>query len=251
MQVEVIEEATSPDPERAVCLAARNDYYAGNIMDDDFAEVMDGVGADMEDTNAVDGTRPDRATEAQKRALIRKLLRREHYGPFETPQLAVHASGVSRVTMAQITRHRHLSFDIQSQRYVDFEDADYTVPPSLEDPDHFSRETGAVDFSDRTRRRMQEVYTQQVEAAFEAYNNMVDAGVPKEDARYVLPNCAEVNMVISGNLRAWLHVVNMRMKADAQAEVRDLSEMVCEHIAEWAPITYEWFDDNAPVKLGL
>lgn len=35
MEVEVIEEATSPDPEWAVCLAARNDYYAGNIMDDD------------------------------------------------------------------------------------------------------------------------------------------------------------------------------------------------------------------------
>lgn len=237
MEVKVIEEGTSSDPEVAVCFGARNDYYAGDVTGDGFEKTMSGVNGDT--------------MEEKKENLIHKLLQREHYGPFEHPQLAVHVTGVSRVTMAQITRHRHLSFDVQSQRYVDFEDADYTVPPSLVNPDHFSRETGTVDMSERTQERMHNVYRRQVEQAIETYRNMVHAGVPKEDARYVLPNAMEVNMVISGNLRAWLHVVNMRMKADAQSEIRDLSKLVCEHIEEWAPITYGWFEENAPVSLGL
>lgn len=252
MKVEVIEEATSPEPEKAVALAARNDYYAGDIMADGFEEVMEGVTYDENDARAVDvgGLEYDE-TAARKRSLIRQLLRREHYGPFEHAHIQFHVKGMSRVTMAQLTRHRHMSFDIQSMRYVDFEDADVAVPKSLTDPGHFSRDEGQVEMSERTRKRMLAVFERQVEQSVTAYNNMVEAGVPKEDARYILPLGAKVNVVFSGNLRTMLHVLNMRSRANAQWEIRDLCDKLGEHIDEWAPRTAEYFEENGPFKLGM
>jgi len=239
MEVEVIEEATSPEPEKAVALGARNDYYSGNITDDDFEEVM----------SAIEG---DEIDEKLYNLLVEELLQKEHYGPFEHPQIMFHVEGMSRVTMAQITRHRHMSFDIQSMRYVDFEDADIAVPKSLTDEDHFSRETGLVwedneyDPSDALQ-----IFERAVDNSVTAYNEMVKMGVPREDARYVLPLGAKVNVTFSGNLRTMLHVANMRGKADAQWEVRELTDCVCEHLDDWAPRTMNYFDEKGPFKLGM
>lgn len=237
MKVEVIEEATSDQPERAVCMAARNDYYSGNIMEDGFTEVMAPVEGEWVDDKV--------------RNLVRKLLKKEHYGPFEHPQIMFHVENMSRVTMAQLTRHRHMSFDIQSMRYVDFEDADVAVPKSLTDPEHFTRDEGLVDMSERTQERMRAVYEQQVEQAVEAYQNMVDAGVPKEDARYILPLGTQVNVTFSGNLRTMLHVLNMRSKANAQWEIRELTDKLSAELEDWAPHTAEYFEENGPFKLGI
>jgi len=238
MRVEVIEEALSPEPEKAVCLAARNDYYSGYIKDDSFEEVMKGVQGDtLEDK--------------EYRLLVDTLLRKEHYGPFEHVQFAVALKGISRVTMAQITRHRHMSFDIQSMRYVDFEDADIATPKSLTDSDHFSRETGVVDLNDEIRLNLHHQYEEQCEEAVELYKEMVDQGIPKEDARFILPLGTRVNIVMSGNLRTFMHVLNMRGKANAQWEIRELTELVSDELQEWAPRTYRYFDEEGPFRLGL
>jgi len=70
-------------------------------------------------------------TEARKRAFIEKQLSRGHFGPFEHVSISFSIKGVSRSLMAQLTRHRHMTFDIQSQRYVDFSDKDAVLPLSL------------------------------------------------------------------------------------------------------------------------
>lgn len=240
MDVSIIEESTAPDPETAVCYAARNDYYAGNIMDDTFEEVMEGIEA---------AESPDLSE--KKTTLLHHLLRSEHYGPFEHPSITFHIEGMSRVTMAQITRHRHMSFDIQSMRYVDFEDADYAVPKSLTDAEHFSRETGLVDVAPEDQQVFEARYHEVTEQALDLYTTMVEHGIPKEDARYVLPLSMKVNVVMSGNLRTMLHVMNMRGKADAQWEIRQLTEGIVNLLDDWAPITTEYFESHGPFKLGM
>lgn len=103
MRIEVVE--ATPEPEELACRAARNDYMTEWIGDKSFEEVMENVDGD--------------SLEEKKENLITHLIRRGHYGPFEHPHATFTVEGVSRITMAQITRHRHASFDVQSLRYTE------------------------------------------------------------------------------------------------------------------------------------
>lgn len=194
----------------------------------------------------------DSGVEEKKRILIRKMLQKEHYGPFEHPQIMFHVENMSRVTMAQITRHRHMSFDIQSMRYVNFDDPDIATPKSLTDEEHFTRSDGMVwEDNEYDPDDALQIYERAVENAVTAYNEMTEMGVPAEDARYILPLGTQVNVTFSGNLRTLLHVLNMRSKANAQWEIRELTEKVSAHLDDWAPITAEYFEENGPFKLGM
>lgn len=249
MEVTVLN--STPDPETHISLCARNDYYAGNIADDSLEEVMESVKGE-----AVD--------EKKRHLLVNTLLKKEHYGPFEHAMITFHVKGVSRVTMAQITRHRHLTFDIQSMRYVDFsDDTPVSVPKSLRDKEHRTRGEGLVwkdmsesleeqDFDVEQMRKARSLYEKAIRNSVSAYEDLLDMGVPKEDARYALPLGTEVNMVVSGNLRSMMHVLNMRgKKGDAQWEVMDMCELMAEELDDWAPYTAEYFHQNAPFRLGM
>jgi thymidylate synthase (FAD) len=254
-------------PERLVCQAARGDYYDGYVGDTEYEELMSSVDWDEKDLDEIVGpdwmhddvrsykSGPERltrktATEARTKKFIEKQLSRGHYGPWEHPQITFAVEGVSRVTMAQITRHRHMTFDVQSQRYVDFSETEAIVPESLKNPDHFSRETGEVEISDAGRVAFEEQYKQMTEEQLDKYEDMVDAGIPKEDARFILPLGTPVNMTFSGNARTFMHVFNMRRKADSQWEIRQLSEKLADHLKEWMPYSFGWYEDNMPHKIG-
>jgi thymidylate synthase (FAD) len=84
----------------------------------------------------------------------------------------------------------------------------------------------------------------------ESYEDMVDSGVPKEDARFVLPLGTPVNMTFSGNARTMMHVLNLRQKANSQWEIRQLSEKIANHLEEWMPYTGEWWNNNGPMKIS-
>lgn len=236
MKVEIIE--STPNPERTVCKSARNDYRSDGLSGNTFEEIMEGV----------DGE----SVEEQKENLLHHLISREHYGPLEHIHASFNIEGVSRVVMAQATRHRHLSWDIQSQRYVDFSDPDYSVPESFTNPEHFTRDDGQVELSEEEQEKLKEErFKWQIEESTKDYEYLVSQGIPKEDARYILPTAMQVNCVMSGNLRALLHVVNMRSKANVQSETRELANGVSEEISEWVPTIHNIFDDKMPMKLGL
>jgi thymidylate synthase (FAD) len=181
-------------------------------------------------------------------SFIEKQLSRGHYGPWEHPQITFTVKNVSRSLMAQITRHRHLTFDVQSQRYVDFSDTEAITPESLLNTDHFSREDGMLDITEEEQTELREKYETITTEQFEYYEKLVDAGIPKEDARFVLPIGTPVNMTFSGNARTMMHVLNLRQKATSQWEIRELSNMVAEHLESWMPYTAHWWKENGPVK---
>jgi thymidylate synthase (FAD) len=233
MKVDVLQK--TKHPERLVCQAARGDYYGGYVGDVEYAELMASIDGDD--------------LEAKTRNFIEKQLSRGHYGPFEHPQITFAVESISRVTMAQITRHRHLTFDVQSQRYVDFSDTEAVVPKSLQDGEQNVTKSGE-DSSNADTEMWQGVYQERTSDLFDLYEQMVDGGVPKEDARYVLPLATPVNMTVSGNARTFLHLLNLRKKADAQSEIRELSELLLDELFSWMPFTFEWYDANAPMRLS-
>lgn len=238
MQIELLE-ATS-NPEEIVCRAARGDYSSDWVGPDvPFEEVMGPVEGDT--------------LQKKKETLMDHLMRSGHWGPFEHPSATFAVRGISRSCMAQLTRHRHASFDVMSLRYVelsgesDLEDQ-FVYPETFEAEEVVSREgVEEVEHSPAERRDLaDDIYRR----CIDAYTDLVDAGVPKEDARMLLPLGTRVNMTFSMNARALMHLLDMRMKADAQWEVRNLSKRVLEECKKWMPYTFERYEEQHPSKLA-
>jgi thymidylate synthase (FAD) len=261
-------------PERLVCQAGRGDYYDGYVGDAEYRELMEHVDVEERHYEGVshDGPIAEGTDEkevlkphAQTRAFIEKQLSRGHHGLWEHPNITFALEGVSRVTMAQITRHRHMTFDVQSMRYVDFSEKSVVVPPSLMDEeerqeeyphifnettDHFNRQDGLVEIDEGERQELRKRYEKKSESAFDDYQSFVDAGVPREDARFLLPLGTPVNMTFSGNARTFMHLLDMRKKPNAQWEIRELSEQLIEKLMDWMPYTYQYYEKNGPHKLA-
>ncbi len=229
--VEVRLLAITPEPERVICTCARNDYFQDRIPDHGFETIMEKVGGDT--------------LEGKMRTLLGKLMLRGHWGVFEHAQMTLWFR-VSRACMAQITRHRHVSFDIQSQRYVNFKDVDPTDPddilwPRTWDADEVVSREGKTPIELPAERR-KELITEAYTKAVDAYNEMVEAGMPKEDARMLLPIGTKVNITASMNMRTAFHIVSMRGAGDAQAEIRQLAQGIEDVMREHLPIAMDVWD---------
>jgi len=251
MEVTVLRK--TEQPERLVCQAARGDYFEGYVGDTKYAELMKNVKFNEEYVyvNSLSMAHDDEEiVQAKTRSFIEKQLSRGHFGPWEHPQITFAIKGVPVFTERQLIRHRHLTFDVQSMRYADFSDAPYTVPKSMTDPEHFSRERGLSEISDADREAARELYEEEMDRSFEKYQELLDRGIPKEDARGLLGLSTEVNLTVSGNARTFLHLLDMRRKANAQRNIRELSEAMLDELFEWMPYTFNYYAENGPNKLS-
>jgi len=237
MDVKLLE-ATN-DPEDLICKAARNDYSDTSVGSQSFEATMAEVDGD--------------SLEEKKETLIGHLLDHGHFGPFEHAQATFAVEGVSRSCMAQITRHRHVSFDVQSMRYVSFDDVDpeavregelVVTPPSATDPDWIGRNQQKASVSDEEFEERTEIFKDTIEQAVESYQELLELGMPPEDARFVLPIGTKVNIVMSMNARMLMHVADMRAAADAQWEIREMTEEMLELAADWCPKTFEYYEQE-------
>lgn len=260
MKVELLN--ATPNPEETICTAARNDYSEEYVGNQSFEETMETVDGDT--------------LEEKKETLIAHLLGRGHYGCFEHPQATFGIKGVSRSCMAQLTRHRHVSFDVRSQRYVDFTGADpgelVVMPPSATDMNAGNRDPNSkstdeiceaafgksqealqdeldeddMDYSvqEWIERERQHAFEESIRVSVEKYNRLRDLGMAPEDARFVLPIGSKVNIVMSLNVRMLLHVADLRAAGDAQHEIREMTERVLDEAAEWCPITFDYYEEN-------
>jgi thymidylate synthase (FAD) len=199
------------------------------------------------------GTTDGETLEDKQETLIHHLLDHGHFGPFEHPHATFAIEGVSRSCMAQLTRHRHVSFDVQSMRYVAFDDVDpedvregamVVVPPSATDPDWVGRNQQASGVDEEDAERREEIFKDSVESAVESYQELLDLGMPPEDARFVLPIGTKVNIVMTLNARMLMHVADMRAAADSQWEIRELTEKVLELAERWCPITFAYYNQE-------
>lgn len=239
MNVELID--GPDDPEETICRAARNDYMTSYVGDMDFADVME----------PVDG---DTLEEKQRHLIETTLLKHGHFGPFEHPHFTFAVEGVSRVTMAQLTRHRHVSFDVQSLRYT-APDADeikriqresdfgameqfVVVPPTISD--------AVSDDGVHAKHRYLQSQAGQFMSYALMFDRLKDDGVPpksaKEDARFLLPMGTKVNIVFTVNARMLMHIGDMRAAGDAQWEIRELTERVLDIAEGELPITMAYYD---------
>lgn len=199
----------TPDPERAIATAARLCYAPVGA-----AELME--------------TMP----EERVQSVLSTIMGSGHFSTLEHASYTFAVDGVSRALTHQLVRHRIASFNQQSQRYVRFSDGVATVKPESVAA---SEEASAV-------------FDRAIDAAVEAYGKLLEAGVPAEDARYLLPNAAETKIVITMNVRELLHFFRLRCCNRAQWEIRDMAHRMLELVRPAAPFIF--LDAGAPCVGG-
>lgn len=165
---------------------------------------------------------------------VQKLLDLGHLSPIEHASFTFGAEGVSRALLAQITRHRIASFSVQSQRYVQQTEMNYVIPKSVH-----ALGTDAV-----------EKFESQMAQIHKWYNSWLSAGIPAEDARFVLPNAAETRMVFTMNARELLHFFELRCCRRAQWEIRALAWVMLGIVRREAPQLFEQAGGPSCVSRG-
>ena len=148
--------------------------------------------------------------------LIKRVIGSGHYSTIEHIQVSFAISNISRACTHQLVRHRHMSFSQKSQRYVQEKGQfDYLIPYTIEKNE---------DLKAKFEEFMGEISKK--------YLEFVEAGIPAEDARAVLPNACSTSMVVSTNLRELIHVANLRLCTRAQQEIRLLIKGMCDALTE-------------------
>jgi len=190
----------TPEPELTIALAARLCYSQVDI--EALKEKLSG---------------------ADIKTFLDKIMSLGHQSVLEHASFTFGVDGISRVTSHQLVRHRVASFSQQSQRYVSHKErfAVVTPPTIAENPEH-SR-----------------LFEAQVAALHEAYGALVEAGVPAEDARYLLPNATETKIIITMNARELLHFFGVRCCERAQWEIRAMAVEMLRLVKPVAPTVFE------------
>lgn len=144
--------------------------------------------------------------------------------------------GISRACSHQLVRHRMASYSQQSQRYVKMDGFDYVVPESFKNTtiDEYldSGECYAPVYAS-------ELYHRVMNEIEDLYEVLFNAGIPEEDARYILPNACKTNLVVTMNARELRHFFSLRCCERAQWEIKDLAEKMLSLVREVAPTIFE------------
>jgi thymidylate synthase (FAD) len=193
----------TPDPEQVVAAAARLCYSDASI--DQLLE---------------------RAPE-QAPKLLRKILDLGHLSVLEHANFTFGIEGISRACSHQLVRHRIASYSQQSQRYVSHEEPfEAVVPESI-----------------AARAELASRFREHLAGTHGFYRELLAAGIPAEDARFVLPNAAATKLVMTMNARELHHFFALRCCRRAQWEIRAMAREMLRLARQAAPLL---FADSGP-----
>lgn len=163
----------------------------------------------------------DRIAEGSEKSFIRNCIKRGHHSILEHASASFRITGASRAFTHQLVRHRLASFSQQSQRYVDEAGFNYVIPESV-----LADDDAALIFRDF------------MALAEETYRRLRDRGIRKEDARFVLPNASESQIVFSANFRELRTIFDLRLDRSAQWEIRRVCVEMLKALQKEAPSVF-------------
>lgn len=190
----------TPEPEKTIAMAAKLCYSPSNIGD---------LGSRVEESN--------------QEKFLEKIIGLGHLSVLEHASFTFGIEGISRATSHQLVRHRLASYSQQSQRYVKVgSEFEYVTPSTVGERDD-----------------LKGTFDEAIRALHSVYRNLVDAGVPAEDARYILPNAAATKIIVTMNARELLHFFTLRCCERAQWEIRDMACEMVRLVKEAAPSIFK------------
>ena len=190
----------TPEPEKMVAVAARLCYSPVGGE-----QLLEDIGTE----------------EANK--LVRFVVKSGHLSTTEHISFTFAVEGVSRALTHQLVRHRLASYNQQSQRYVKFTgNYQYITPPAI-----------------KGNAEMCLKYDEFVKHIHNFYEELLEAGVEAEDARYILPNASETKIIMTMNGRELLHFFTVRCCNRAQWEIKELAITMLKLIKKVCPVVFE------------
>lgn len=206
---------STKNPDTTVASAARGDHMGDSLIDKEYDDIMDGTDKDTQ-------------------GFLNELIRRGHFGPLEHSQAFFEVEGLSYYAHCYLVRHRHMSFDVASQRYVEVTDMEVVIPPAIRDDPELAKK-----------------YKIAAEQSFGAYQDAVANGVSKGQARTILPQGVCINLSFSANLRSLFHFLDLRDNGKSHNEAIQLAKNIRQEIRSWAPMSlkaYEEYTNNNSLR---
>lgn len=156
--------------------------------------------------------------------LLRYCIKHNHWSVFEQSHMTLEIE-TSRGIAAQILRHRSFTFQEFSQRYADTNLITGNIPiPDLRKQDLKNRQNSTNDLGDYVKLKFQAEIAEHFVAANNLYKRMLEAGVAKECARFVLPLATPTRIYMTGSCRSWIHYIDLRSAHGTQKEHMDIAE---------------------------
>ena len=230
----------APDPLfRVVCLdrSVRPQTLSWQAMHQDYSE------------DAVADEPVPESEQAAGEIIVKHLLKGEkgHYGPLEHPAITFNVIGFPHDLMQQARTHRvGVSFDVQSGRYTSqrvvdvasgnrpLEEVFYLRPPG-----HYHDRFGKK-YEYHEADRIRDI--RMCDTLVNLFSEKVHLGWAEEHARGLIPYCVRQHFVVSFNARSLMHFMDLRAKADAQLEIRQLSAMLFREFKDWVPQVAEYYE---------
>ena len=173
--------------------------------------------------------------------LLRYCIKHQHWSVFEQSSMTLEIE-TTRGIAAQILRHRSFTYQEFSQRYADSNLLGDIELPELRRQDDKNRQNSIDDLEPEVVEKFNRQMNTLFSSAFGLYNQMLQAGVAKECARFVLPLATPTKIYMTGSCRSWIHYINLRSAHGTQKEHMDIANSCKKIFIEQFPSVSEALD---------
>ena len=173
--------------------------------------------------------------------LLRYCIKHEHWSVFEQSFMTLEIE-TTRGLAAQILRHRSFTFQEFSQRYADSNLLGDIDLPELRRQDVKNRQNSINDLDPAITDKLQKQMITLFSSSLALYNQMLESGVAKECARFVIPLATPTRLYMTGSCRSWIHYINLRSAHGTQKEHMDIANACKGLFIEHYPVVSEALD---------
>ena len=171
--------------------------------------------------------------------LLKYCVNHQHWSVFEQAFMTLEIE-TTRGLAAQILRHRSFTYQEFSQRYADSSLLGETIPlPELRRQDTKNRQNSIDDVDPFTIQKYQILMQEHFKQGMDLYQKMLNDGIAKECARFVLPLATPTRLYMSGSCRSWIHYITLRSANGTQKEHMDIAEACKKIFIEQFPTVAE------------
>ena len=170
--------------------------------------------------------------------LLRYCIKHQHWSVFEQSSMTLEIE-TTRGLAAQILRHRSFTFQEFSQRYADSNLLGEIELPELRRQDTKNRQNSIDDLDPAVVEKLEKQMNTLFSSSLALYNQMLESGVAKECARFVLPLATPTRLYMTGSCRSWVHYINLRSAHGTQKEHMDIAEACRKVFTEQFPSVSE------------
>jgi thymidylate synthase (FAD) len=171
--------------------------------------------------------------------LLGYCIKHNHWSVFEQSFMTLEIE-TTRGLAAQVLRHRSFTFQEFSQRYADSSLLSEKIPlPELRRQDTKNRQNSIDDLDPFTVQKLEMQMQTLFDSSMALYQQMLEDGVAKECARFVLPLATPTRLYMSGSCRSWIHYIQLRSANGTQKEHMEIAEACKKIFAEQFPTVAE------------